>query len=430
MRKATTFSVAFVVVGCGSNTPDTDTIPESSFTTYHQTIKPILDAKCVGCHVDGGIAPFALTDYSLASEYAVAAAGAVTSQRMPPWAPSSDCREYVGDRSLDPSQIDAINRWVADGMPEGDPATPGAALPDTVPKLSRVDVTLAIPEPYTPRPAAGKADDYRCFVVPWPSTLTQTTFVTGFGAAPDDTAEVHHIIAFLAGPDDVATFHTLDADDPGPGYTCFGGANGPVSGMIGGWAPGSLGSDLPPGIGLPVEAGSAIILQVHYNLHDGAARADQSSIQFKVDDTVERPGRVLPFTNPLWVRGAMPIAAGDPDASYAFEVDPTPFTGELEVFSAALHMHQLGTRARAEIHRGDAGESRCLLSIEDWDFHWQGSYGFQRSEILRTGDKLSINCHWDNTAANHDGGAPIDVNWGEGTADEMCLGFFLTAAPQ
>lgn len=69
-----------------------------------------------------------------------------------------------------------------------------------------------------------------------------------------------------------------------------------------------------------------------------------------------------------------------------------------------------------------------MLQIDDWDFHWQGSYGFRQSEIVRRGDQVSIECHWDNSPANqHDGGAPKNVNWGEGTGDEMCVGFFLTA---
>ena len=72
-------------------------------------------------------------------------------------------------------------------------------------------------------------------------------------------------------------------------------------------------------------------------------------------------------------------------------------------------------------------------AIDDWNFHWQGSYGFTRPEILRRGDQLSVECHWDNTQANQpiiDGTPkpPANVTWGEGTNDEMCLGFFLTAA--
>lgn len=422
-----TFVLAFFVIGCGSDStePPSEPPPAPINATYHQTIKPILDAKCVTCHVDGGIGPFALDTYAAAAENAFASAQAVTTKLMPPWKANNDCREYVGDRSLDQSQIDAITAWVQQGTPEGDPATPGAPLTQEMPTLSRVDATLAMPEAYTPNAAID--DDYRCFVLPWPTSFTQKSFVTGFRAVPGNDQVVHHVIAFLAAPNTVAQFRALDDAEAGPGYTCFGGAGGPASGMIGGWAPGTLGSDLPPGIGLPVEAGSAIILQVHYNTSHGTTGSDLTSIDLKIDSTVQREGLVMPWANPQWPGGNMPIAANDPDVTHAFSFDPTPFTGEVEIFAAGLHMHTLGTSGRLQIERAN-GEQQCMLQIDDWDFHWQGSYGFAQSELLRRGDKLSIECHWDNSAGNqHEGGTPKNVNWGEGTGDEMCVGFFLTA---
>jgi hypothetical protein len=61
---------------------------------------------------------------------------------------------------------------------------------------------------------------------------------------------------------------------------------------------------------------------------------------------------------------------------------------------------------------------------------WQRSYRFAKPRIFKPGDTLGITCHWDNSEANQPlvGGvkqAPRDVNWGEGTGDEMCLGIFL-----
>ncbi len=411
---------ALLVAACSDPPPEAG----PTTATYYQDVKPILDAKCVACHTDGGIAPFSLTDYASAAEHAASSAAAVGQKIMPPWPADADCRDYDGDRSLDEAQIAAIQRWVELGAPEGDPSAPGAPLAVSIPTLSRVDLRIDLPEAYAPSPPAGAHDDYRCFVIPWPAAYTERTYVTGFRAVPDNDALVHHVIAFLAGPSQVAQLQSLDAADAGPGYACFGGAGAPIQGMLGGWAPGSLGSDLPPGVGLPVEAGSAIVLQVHYHGHAGAG-TDRSAIELKLDAAVDRPGRVIPFANPQWLQGKMPIPANEPDAVHAFALDPTPFTGELELFSAALHMHTLGTSGTLSLQRAD-GTKRCLLQIDDWDFHWQGSYGFSRPDLLRRGDRLSIECHWDNSTANQPG-TPIDVNWGEGTADEMCLGFFLTA---
>jgi hypothetical protein len=52
--------------------------------------------------------------------------------------------------------------------------------------------------------------------------------------------------------------------------------------------------------------------------------------------------------------------------------------------------------------------------------------------VVKPGDQLSIECHWNNSAANQplvDGKKlePRDVDWGESTTDEMCLGLLYVS---
>ena len=94
-------------------------------------------------------------------------------------------------------------------------------------------------------------------------------------------------------------------------------------------------------------------------------------------------------------------------------------------------MHQLGTRIKATATTA-AGVEQCLAQIDDWNFHWQGTYALRAPLTCNRGDKLKVECHWDNTVANQPivGGTPrtpTDVYWGEGTGDEMCLGVFYIA---
>ena len=81
-----------------------------------------------------------------------------------------------------------------------------------------------------------------------------------------------------------------------------------------------------------------------------------------------------------------------------------------------------GARNRLDIQRA-SGAKECLLDIERWDFHWQGAYTLRTTKRVEMNDSISLECHWDNSAANQpDGLPPRDLNWGEGTNDEMCLG--------
>lgn len=397
----------------------------ASALTYYADAKPILDAKCVNCHVKGGIAPFALETYEQVLAQKSAIVGAITSGSMPPWPPANDCNTYLGDRSLTADQIATLKGWAEAGGAEGDAKAAAPPIAVDTQTLSRVDRTLMMPAAYTPQILP---DDYRCFIVDWPDT--ETTHVTGFGVHPGTPAIVHHVIAYLATPDKVADYEALDAADPGPGYTCFGGPGTGRAAWIGGWAPGALGADMPAGTGIEIPPGSKVVIQVHYNTSTSPPVADQTGIVLKLDKSVEKKAVVLPYANPAWLAGSMTIPAHSMDATHTYSADPSLFAAilsggavtagqPLTVWAAGLHMHTLGTHATTAIQRAN-GDEECLLDIPSWDFHWQGSYALAKPVTLEPGDQISLECHWNNTGDS-------DVSWGEGTHDEMCLGtYYIT----
>lgn len=418
------------LMGCGKGedtsggNETTETTSQAS-TQYYRDVKPIIDAKCNQCHAEGGIGPFRLETYADVSGLKELIKDEVSSKRMPPWPPNKSCNDYWADRSLSDEQVATIVKWVDEGGAEGNPADEGAPLTDTeVVKLSRVDLTLPMPIEYTQK---AEPDDYRCFVIDWP--YDEVKYVSGFRANPGDARVVHHVIAFLVAPGDVPKIEELDAAEEGPGYTCFGGSGINSNEWLGAWAPGGQGSDFPPGTGLKVEPGSKIALQIHYNSLTAGPQPDKTSVDFKIEDTVEKVGHIQPWTKLAWLTGDnMMIPAGQEDVAHSFEYDPTGFLSggnPFTMYSASLHMHELGTSGKMSILR-QSGEEECLLQIDDWNFHWQGSYGLRKPTVFNPGDKLYLECHWDNSAGNQSG-APKDTWWGEGTGDEMCLGaFYLT----
>jgi hypothetical protein len=431
------FAALVLASGCEARSESTESDPEpepepepEEVPTYHGDVKRILDAKCVGCHADGGIAPFALETYEQARVWEQLVVLSVQMRTMPPWLAGTDCNEYVMDPSLGDEQIDLIARWVDAGSPEGDAGNPGPPL-DAGPShtLSRIDQTLALPEPYV---ASSEDDDYRCFVLDWPQA--QPIHVTGFGVRPGDTRSVHHAIAFVVEPEDVPEVEALDAGEEVQGYSCYGGPLAPAA-WLGVWTPGSVGADFPPGTGIRVEPGSKVVLQVHYSPHNGPPVPDVTAVDLRLDEEVQREAWIQPWFDPSWYgEGVMSIPAGAQHVSYSVSYDPTLFVTNgrpLVVHTAGLHMHALGTSGRLSIERKD-GEDECLLDIPRWNFHWQGAYGFVEPKLVEPGDRIYLECHWDNSATNQPivGGVrqePRDVDWGEAASDEMCLGaFYMT----
>ena len=399
--------------------------PSAAPPTYFKDVKPVLEGRCGNCHMAGGIAPFSLQTYGQARRHRREISAAVRGRVMPPWHADRGFRRYLWDPSLSKAQISAISRWAAAGGPKGDPASAGDPLPPVGGGLTRSDVRLQLPT-YTPRKS--KRDDYRCFVVAWPD---RPRYVTGFDVTPGQRREVHHMIVFVASPRDAATVDAWEAQDPGPGYGCYGGPSATGSTdiaarFLAGWAPGSGGSDLPDGTGQLVEAGSRLVVQIHYNLESTAPRPDSSIVQLKVDDTVAKRAASAPVVNPGWLISprSFRIPAGK-RTTHTWTGDPRPilqFLGSdvdlsqgFTIHSVLLHMHRLGQKTRLVLVRA-SGKRQVLLSISRWEFNWQRDYRLAKPVRFNNGDQLQIRCEHRNRTKRI-------VTWGENSADEMCIGF-------
>ena len=90
-----------------------------------------------------------------------------------------------------------------------------------------------------------------------------------------------------------------DADEEGPGYTCFGGPGvGQNFGQIAGWAPGGLPSVSDPGYARYIPEGSRLVMQVHYNVLSGDPVPDQTAIElYAYEGEQENLLRTVPQAN-------------------------------------------------------------------------------------------------------------------------------------
>ncbi len=96
---------------------------DAAQVTYANHIAGILQRRCVECHREGDIAPFALDEYDEVAGWAETIAEVVRDGRMPPWHANSEYGSFANDRHLSDEEKDLIYQWVADGAPAGDPAT-------------------------------------------------------------------------------------------------------------------------------------------------------------------------------------------------------------------------------------------------------------------------------------------------------------------
>ncbi len=382
--------------------------------TWYRDVLPIVQENCQGCHLDGGIAPFALDSWESAAPMHLSIAHAVSTRQMPPWMASDSCMPFKHSRRLSDAAIETVVQWSAHGAPEGNRADAPPPRSDG-PGLEWVDATLSPEGAYVPN--ANVTDDYRCFVVP-PAMARQQDII-GFDVVPGTPNQVHHVILFALPEADA---RALDAAEPGLGWTCYGGPGVTSLGlrMVGGWVPGSTATRYPENTGVRLRSGSVLVMQVHYNLSRGSPQADLTQVRLQYAKApVREPALIFPILSSDF--SIPPNSTGyTSTARFSLsQIVPAFLLPSLKIHGVTPHMHELGRRLTVR----NVTRDECLVDIPDWDFHWQQSYEYPAPYVLMNEDQVEISCTWDNPG-------PSPVRFGEGTADEMCMNFFyVTGIP-
>jgi Flp pilus assembly protein TadD len=376
--------------------------------TFARDISPIVDANCAPCHRPGNIAPFSLLTYEDVRDHAGEILPAVESREMPPWLPDQGRQVFANARGLNDTQIEILRRWVESGTPAGTtqilPREP-RNLADDWP-LGKPDLVVTFKEAYTL--AAGTTDEFRNFVVP--VDVPHTVFVRGVDFRPNDPKAVHHAVI---GVDASGESRRLDAEDAAPGYAgMFADEFHSPDGHFVGWTPGRSPMLEPENTAWRLDPGTDLVVQIHM-LPGEDARTVRPQIGLYF---TERTPDVVPFMVKLTSTtidippGASDYSVGD---EYTLPVD-------VQAVSIYPHAHYLGRTIRATATL-PSGEERVLLSIRNWDFHWQELYRYAEPLSLPRGTRLAMRIGFDNSSGHQPtaGQAPRRVKYGPRSSDEM-----------
>jgi hypothetical protein len=380
---------------------------------YYEDVAPLLNDHCVGCHREGGIAPFALTSYDLVRAHADDIATATATRTMPPMPVdnSGSCNTYANARWLSDDEISLLGRWAKNGTVAGD-ASKAPPLPEPPASLSNVDVTLDMGVSYTPNAALGH-DDYRCFVVHSP--VDALRYITAYEVFPGQQREVHHLIVYQPTSAAEATnAHTLDDAADGDGYPCFGGPGVDAS-PVAMWAPGAGPIPMPMGTGVALQPHRDLIFQIHYNLDNGTAPdRTKVALQFSAEPPI-RGQYIAVFNADFRLQPGKEYV----ESTAAGPLPPDPF----KIYGAMPHMHTLGRTLRVDLENN--GATQCLVNVDRWDFHWQNAWWYKQPLTIDQPQSISIRCGFDTREKSS------VVTWGESTSDEMCISYlYITTSDE
>ncbi len=346
-----------------------------------------------------------------------------------------------------------------------------SASPTTDPSST---LTLQLAKPYTPKGTNGGTDDYRCFLMPAPTSMTTDQVITSVNVLPGNKKIVHHAILYLIPASSVPEATALDGKDGRQGWSCFGDVGLSIGNLndyqqnapwLAAWAPGVPAQTFPAGTGMKYPVGSRIVLQMHYNLLAGRG-TDQSKVVLKVqpDDGTLTALHTMLLLAPVELacpkgikgklcnrtasvnemvarsnQGAAMLANGLNYLCYGGVTQPRltsrcTWTAQqdMKIWAVAGHMHLLGKAIKVDVGTNTNHPTR-ILNITNWNFDDQHARKLATPLSITSGTTLKVTCTHNpklrQLLPELRKLPPRYVTWGDGSSDEMCLSMVLYSTP-
>jgi hypothetical protein len=360
--------------------------------SYANEIAPLIEAKCIACHQEGGIAPFGFESYEKVKQFSGMIREAVRTDRMPPWDPDPHVGKFKDDKSLSGTQITTLINWIEAGAPRGEGEDRLAKVKHVAPEwpLGKPDLIVDIPK-YT-IPATGYVD-YQYPTVANP--LKEGKWLKAATAKVSQRQGVHHILSGV-----------IPEGATSRGMQAWGGG-------VGGYTVGMESTVAPNGIGSWVPAGGQFGYQMHYTpFGKEAVSAEQIGLYFYKDG--EMPDLVMRET-PL-VDQFIEIPANDGAHK---EIAYFDFPKDAILHTAVVHAHYRGTYSKLELMTPD-GKRETILNVPFYDFNWQRMYEFEKPIDIPAGSKVIATYVYDNSKRNPANPNPNEkIVWGDQSFEEM-----------
>ena len=369
--------------------------------SYADAIAPILQEKCISCHRPGGIGTWSMDRYQTITDWSSRIKDVVMTRQMPPWHADPGIGEFSHDRSLSVRELQNLIHWIKIGTPRGEGDDPLVEIPPTtVEKWPLGEPDLVIDLPKQKLPAQGKIP-YRWVKIKVP--LETDTWVRGVELRPSNPAVMHHGFVFVKFPKRLKKSEPLWLE----------GRNG----FFVAYVPGVNVLPLPEDSGQLLPTGGTLIFQLHY-VTTGSLTEDNPKLALYFHDSL--PAMEYKTVSASNMKIRIPPYAGDHPEKAEMVMSED---GQLHGFYP--HMHFRGKHFQYQAVYPD-GRSEKLMSVPNYDIHWQTFYRLSQPKSLPAGTRIVIHAAFDNSVDNPVNPDPSqEVKWGLKSSDEMLVGYFM-----
>lgn len=354
--------------------------------SYPDEIAPLLQARCAFCHVENGLAPWAMNRHLMVLGWSPMMRETLITRRMPPGQIDNAVGDWVNTHELTDHEMALLIEWIDQRAPNPsgrDPLAERAAPPETMPwMLGEPDLIVDVPEQQIP--ATGNVD----FIVARSALdISEAQWIRAVAYQVGDRSVLHSLLIY-------AVDEALQSDDAD---TLIAADNAE---FISVYVPGESEDVFADGAAYRLPADSDLVFKLRY-LTSGRPTVDRTRIGFYfLPQMPERQLRTLALEKTDFKVPANMREHTEVQQSPALEQDMW-----LQAYSP--HAHSRGKSMSLTAIYPD-GKEEMLINVANFNYNWQLTYRLAEPKRIPRGSIFRAQTVYDNSSSNPFNPAPED----------------------
>ncbi len=374
--------------------------------SYQDEIVPILKRRCTSCHIEDGLAPWAMVSHRMIQGWSPMIREVLVTRRMPPGQIDMLEGEWANVHNITDEELITLVHWIDSGARregEGDPLVDQVEVDDSW-KLGEPDLIIDVPAETIP--ATGMVD----FKIKRADlALEKDEWVSAVAYNVGDRSVLHSLLVFAVDP-------AVDQKD--------------LVGLIDPSNAEFISLYVPPRTEETFAEDSGFLLRKDRDLSfklryvtGGRETVDSTRIGLYFRKTPP----AYAVRNVIALNPQFSIAAGEDN--HVETAMTEPFTQDVWVESFAPQTHTRGKSMNISARFPDGSEKR-LINVANYNFNWQMNYQLRERLHLPAGSRLVSETVYDNSASNPQNVDPeAQVKVGITTYDEIFSHFIRVLEP-
>lgn len=350
--------------------------------SYQNEIAPLLKQRCAFCHVENGLAPWAMNRHLMVLGWSPMMRETVITRRMPPGQIDNSVGNWVNTHELSDYEMALLVEWIDQRAPrDGDTDPLAEPLPQS-PVWPNGEPDLIVDVPEQAIPATGNVD----FLVKRTQlNIPQDKWISAVSYNVGDKSVLHSLLIYAVDK----SFQSDDADE------LIAQKN---ADYISVYVPGETDDVFAQDSGYLLKANQDLVFKLRY-LTSGRETIDRTQIGLYFHDAEpERQLTTLTLEKPDFT-----IPANTSEHIETLTSDPLTHAVWLESYSP--HAHSRGKSMSLLVVYPDGSEEQ-LINVANFNYNWQLAYRPVEMKRIPAGSVFRAETVYDNSAANPFNPAP------------------------